>query len=982
MRILIYVEPHPIRGTRTHFVDVAARFIPLLRRRDLADVRMFVNQATAALIGPKLDDISRASLITMSDEEERALRRFDGPWSRPAIETWRDLLAGGPTADIYCAMLERVARLFPFNAIVHWGENGAVARFAAERSIARVAMELGCTRKPFCETVVMDPFGTNGSAVVPKLDADDLCAIVDSNDMPASEALLAFSENLDTLPYEQRFSRASFELPTRRGATRGPVAFFPLQLYDDANLLLFSPYSSLGEAAADIVPRLVAAGYTVIVKPHPAARHRPNGMLENTIARERLERWSEKVIWLDDAQAANARIIEISDLVVTVNSSVGFEALYFDKPVVVMGSAIYKPQGVFPDLSEAINEQYDRDAYRRRIGWLRRFMLGGYLVPDDGQLKETELIHRILTLTELKARCGDDARTLARDYWRSYSPAQTRRALTIAFAGRCPPGQSDIRPADPPAGASATGDRAFLDAALSSWWARSPQVANPEAELAKAWASASGREAFLRSIDLVDEVFYRRTYPDLATAGGDLVAHYAAYGWREKRRPRAAISQDSARDILGALRAAAERQATLMSSVADVRAAIEASAADGPAEFRAWLEAVWSDRTRRVDAIRLSDVVDAEFYRATYADVAAARVDPVKHFSLNGLFEGRRASARAPALSSGALREELARAGDRLFAECARLRGEDPLGEEEASRLRRDLESLRRTLEPGRGRIAVVAHLYYRDVASEILDALDVMPEAFDLVVSLPQWGARTIREMVRERHPDAFCFTAPNRGRDIGPFLEVMRALEDLDYDAVLKLQTKRGYFLAGRMKPELGALWRREALGALLPDRAGVARILAEMRTNDRLTMIGPSPFWLPLRKYPYHDGGRLARLALGRNVDVLAGGFFAGTMFWLRPSCIRPLLAKPLALGLDCFPREDGQSDATIAHAVERLFGQCAAAGGEIAMAQPKGAGASQVTAATFPKQTIHEHLEALLDGADSAAPNEGALLWGAR
>ncbi|MGO4435248.1 hypothetical protein AB4Y88_18745, partial [Paenarthrobacter sp. RAF9] len=213
----------------------------------------------------------------------------------------------------------------------HWGENGAVTRFVEERPVTRIAMELGCTRAPFLQSVVMDPFGTNGNAIVPRLSVEDLRGIVGDNPMTAAETLYGYSANIEALPYEQQFlPLEGGDWPARVLGTARKIAFLPLQLHDDANLLRFSKYETVEDVVLDVVPKLAAAGYLTVIKTHPGAKIRQQSNLAFSLARAALRPWADDVVWLDATKAEykNAQLVALADLVVTVNSSVGFESLY------------------------------------------------------------------------------------------------------------------------------------------------------------------------------------------------------------------------------------------------------------------------------------------------------------------------------------------------------------------------------------------------------------------------------------------------------------------------------------------------------------------------------------------------------------------------------------------------------------------------------------------------------------------------------
>lgn len=868
MKVLIYIEPHPIRNSTLHFKDIAKSFMPLLINSRHMDIRLFSNTETLEIIKDSIKTHPER-LIWPSAEDELIFDFYKLDWLNEGLSIWLQLMMGsGQVSNDYMGVLDRIWQHFPFDVIIHWGENGAVSRFSKMQSITKIGMELGCTRSPFLDSLVMDPYGTNGAGLIPKLSVSDLSEIVEKKPMSCHEALFLYSQNLESIAYEDQFKPLPDSLAQIISKSK-KLAFLPLQLFDDANMLRFSRYKTLTEVVLDVVPKLANAGYTTIITPHPDTKNRPQSALASTMAKVALHEWADKLIWLDPnlERPENAKLISICDVVVTVNSSVGFEALYFDKPVIVLGDAVYKPIDLFPSLEDFIEDRFDLSIYQMGISWLRRFALGSYLQSPSVRSDISLFEHRIELIDHLYKNHKDSPLALAKEFWLRTAPNTQSHAKSIAFFGNVVlQNQKSVR--------------------------SSKSIVSPVSQTKTAEEIS----------DLCWLPFARR-----------LIRYF---GFREKE------------------------------------------------DFSSWLFEALENLHGLEEIITICEILKPSEYIDLHSDLKDIEIDPLAHYLRYGLTEKRAPQYNLPGISEADLKINLLRAGEFLLSTDTSSLIQYQLSEEELSQRNFDLDNISRMLRkkgtPKKAnKIAVVAHLYYRDLVPEILEKIKVIPEKFDLIVTLPRWGAIQIEEAVRSLYPDAFFYHAPNRGRDIGPFVDLLPIILHKKYDVVLKIQTKRGYYLAGNLQPEFGALWREESLNALLGSRDRVLEIINTFRSNLDVNMVGASPYYLSLTNYPYHDNGLLAENVLG---DNHSGGFFAGTMFWVRPSCLAPLISK-LELSMLSFTNETGENDGTLAHLIERMFGHAALSSGKIMTAPVD----PMVHLCMQPKPhniKIHDHIELAL------------------
>lgn len=115
----------------------------------------------------------------------------------------------------------------------------------------------------------------------------------------------------------------------------------PLQLDRDSQVLFNSSWiNSMAELFAALVRALQAAedkDLHIVFRPHPSAKSQHKHLQEQVAQNERLH-WN--------ASAGLQEAIDRAEAIVTINSSVGMEALLRDKKVIVLGQAFYAIEGL------------------------------------------------------------------------------------------------------------------------------------------------------------------------------------------------------------------------------------------------------------------------------------------------------------------------------------------------------------------------------------------------------------------------------------------------------------------------------------------------------------------------------------------------------------------------------------------------------------------------------------------------------------
>jgi capsule polysaccharide modification protein KpsS len=115
--------------------------------------------------------------------------------------------------------------------------------------------------------------------------------------------------------------------------------FYPLHVPTDGQLLVVAPQYINQQYVTEIISRSLPAGYKLYVKEHP-------GDVGGTPLED-----LEKIAGLPNVKLLppfenSLKIIENSDCVITINSTVGWEALLLKKPVINLGRVFYEISGL------------------------------------------------------------------------------------------------------------------------------------------------------------------------------------------------------------------------------------------------------------------------------------------------------------------------------------------------------------------------------------------------------------------------------------------------------------------------------------------------------------------------------------------------------------------------------------------------------------------------------------------------------------
>lgn len=215
--------------------------------------------------------------------------------------------------------------------------------------------------------------------------------------------------------------------------------------------------------------------------------------------------------------------------------------------------------------------------------------------------------------------------------------------------------------------------------------------------------------------------------------------------------------------------------------------------------------------------------------------------------------------------------------------------------------------------------LALLVHGFYPDLLANLLLRLPqqtIEPE-IDLYISTPFTQMDQIANLLKEQGWQRVrLFGVENRGRDIAPFLlKLMPCAVKTGHRYFIKIHTKLSNHLSD------GDLWSAHLAGSLLSP-GSITYCLQKLELNNKLGLLAPAGTLVPLSLNLQPSVSHLIKLCKRTSINaatLLQQHFIAGSMMAGRLEAIQQIYS--LGLELENFEAEAGQTDGTLAHALER-------------------------------------------------------------
>ncbi len=437
---------------------------------------------------------------------------------------------------------------------------------------------------------------------------------------------------------------------------------------------------------------------------------------------------------------------------------------------------------------------------------------------------------------------------------------------------------------------------------------------------------------------LFDKVYYLKLNPEVDRAGFDPVRHYVLHGFQEGRNPSGSFNTQfyseaypevgisGLNPLLHYLRyGKAEGRLTMPRDVilTDVMEAGQYSTSYSEKDELAL--------QGQIRIIRESRFFDESYYVKFNQDVREKGADPLDHFCRVGWKEMRNPGPDFDVQYYLSSNPDINQMGVNPLWHYLiyghkenRLTKEVKIDEKELINKADfgDIENI--NIDGIKMKVAVVCHLYYLDLVDEFLGYFRSFNIPFDLYITTSKENEDILKEVFTSnlKNSKVQVFSYGNTGRDIGPFIELLKTQLD-KYQFVCKVHSKKSIHNVNLRN------WRSFLIGNLIGNASIINRILFEFHHDKKLGIVFPviHPYLVKIKLdkgWGKNSTETAKKYFAGIDFEKYKDdfGFPAGSMFWFRPSSLD--LLKDSSISINDFGEIGSRTDSTLAHTIERLFG----------------------------------------------------------
>jgi len=253
-------------------------------------------------------------------------------------------------------LLNALYAVYKFDIVICWNYDATLNRFCKEKKIPTIYQELGLIRNPILYQ--MDFNGLLWKSSLPRA-YKKFRDILSFNSLRLNTFLQAYKAQV-RIKKSEIISKLDF-------ASQKPILLIPLQVEDDSNIMVGSPFKKMADFVNFCLNRIKDIDrFSIIVKKHPV---QPDVVFDAI----------PSVVILS-TEIDNLSLINIADYIITINSSMGFEGLCFGKKVLTFGKSPYNGIGFTIDLdisSRCCLNDYDeffKSLYTDKLNDLKQFL--------------------------------------------------------------------------------------------------------------------------------------------------------------------------------------------------------------------------------------------------------------------------------------------------------------------------------------------------------------------------------------------------------------------------------------------------------------------------------------------------------------------------------------------------------------------------------------------------------------------------------